>query len=189
MQYQLVNSGSIAEFIIKKSKFIASLYYLENEEQIKEKLLEFKKEHKDANHICYAYVLPSKEKYFDDDEPSGTAGLPILNLLKQNKLVNVLAVVIRYFGGVKLGSGGLIRAYANATKEALKLSEFKPFEVYKELEFATTYEELPLINHLKEEEWFQIAKKEFNEKVIITFTVKEEKIDELKQLLNTLFKR
>ena len=78
-----------------------------------------KKEYKDSTHICYAYIINSSEKCSDDGEPNGTAGLPILNILKKNNLTNVLAIVIRYFGGIKLGAGGLLRAYSDAANKAV----------------------------------------------------------------------
>ena len=104
------------EFIIKKSKFITKLYFVTSEIEIKNILDENKTEYKDATHICYAYILNNVERFNDDSEPSGTAGMPILNVLKNNNLNNVLCIVIRYFGGIKLGAGGLIRAYCSSSK-------------------------------------------------------------------------
>lgn len=105
---------------IKKSKFIGLYYYVEAVEEV-EKILEgLKKEHKKARHIPYAYKINNQIKKSDDKEPSGTAGLPILNIIEKNNLNNVLLVVIRYYGGIKLGAGGLIRAYSNAAKETIK---------------------------------------------------------------------
>lgn len=110
---------NINEIIIKKSKFIALIYNVSDKEQITNKLDELRKKYKDATHICYAYIIENQEKYEDDGEPSKTAGQPILNVLQKENLKNVLCVVIRYFGGIKLGAGGLIRAYSKACKEAL----------------------------------------------------------------------
>ena len=102
------------ELEISKSKFIAYKKDLTSLEEVKPFLLELKKEHKKARHICYAYVYKKEvisEKCSDDGEPSGTAGYPILNVIKKKNLTNVLVVVVRYFGGIKLGAGGLTRAY------------------------------------------------------------------------------
>ena len=109
--------------IIKKSKFICKLYRINNFEEINNILEKLKKEYNDSTHICYAYIIDGKEKCNDNGEPSGTAGMPILNVLKKNNLDHILAVVIRYFGGIKLGAGGLTRAYSNSTIEAINNSK------------------------------------------------------------------
>ena len=108
--------------IIKKSKFISKLYRINNIEEINNILEQLKKEYNDSTHICYAYIIDGKEKCNDNGEPSGTAGMPILNVLKKNNLDHILAVVIRYFGGIKLGAGGLTRAYSNSVIESLNNS-------------------------------------------------------------------
>ena len=95
------------EIIVKKSRFITKLYYLDDVEEVQ--------------HICYAYIINGKEKAVDDGEPSGTAGRPILNVIQKKNVTNVLVVVIRYFGGIKLGAGGLVRAYTASTSEVFKL--------------------------------------------------------------------
>lgn len=109
------------EIIIKKSRFITKLYYLDDVDEIQNIINNLKKEHKKCTHICYAYIINGKEKAVDDGEPSGTAGRPILNVIQKKNVTNVLAVVIRYFGGLKLGAGGLVRAYTSSTSEAFKL--------------------------------------------------------------------
>ena len=108
------------EIIIKKSKFITKLYKIDNVEEVNSILDNLKKEYKKATHICYAYSINGKEKAFDDGEPSHTAGLPILNIIHLKNLNNILIVVIRYFGGVKLGAGPLTRAYSNSASEVIK---------------------------------------------------------------------
>ena len=105
--------------IIKKSKFITKLYKIDNIDEIKDILDKLNKKYNDSTHICYAYIIDGKEKCSDNGEPSGTAGMPILNVLKKNNLDHILAVVIRYFGGIKLGAGGLTRAYSNSVIEAI----------------------------------------------------------------------
>lgn len=108
---------------IKKSKFLTFLHPIQTIEDAKNLILEYKRKYSDATHICYAYILDENTfKYYDDGEPSNTAGLPIYQVLKNNKLVYVFCVVIRYFGGIKLGSGGLCHAYANGAIEAVKLA-------------------------------------------------------------------
>ena len=136
-----------AEIVEKKSKFIANLYYVENKEQAENKIKELKKKYFDARHNCVAYrVIENEniiEKSSDDGEPSGTAGAPMLNILQKNNLCNVLVVVTRYFGGILLGTGGLVRCYSEATIRAIENAdkieicqgvEFKVRLEYSELE-------------------------------------------------------
>ena len=111
------------ELVINKSRFIAYKIELTSVEQVKEIIAKLKKEHKKANHVCYAYVYKGEvvsEKCSDDGEPGGTAGYPILNVIKKKNLTNTLVAVVRYFGGIKLGAGGLTRAYTKATAQVLK---------------------------------------------------------------------
>ena len=110
------------EIVINKSRFIAYKIDLTSVEQVKNEIEKLKKENKKANHVCYAFVYRGEtvnEKCSDDGEPSGTAGYPILNVIKKKNLTNVLVAVVRYFGGIKLGAGGLTRAYTKATAEVL----------------------------------------------------------------------
>lgn len=105
---------------IKKSKFIAVVMPISSINDAQNKIIKINKEHPNANHICYAYHFQEYTKSCDDHEPSGTAGIPILKALLGSKLENTLVCVIRYFGGIKLGSGGLIRAYSTMTSIALR---------------------------------------------------------------------
>lgn len=105
---------------IKKSKFIGLCYEISSPEEAKNIIESLKKEHKKARHIPYAYKIKNTAKKSDDKEPSNTAGLPIYNILERKELNNHLIAVIRYFGGIKLGAGGLIRAYSEAANEASK---------------------------------------------------------------------
>ena len=111
------------EIIIKKSKFITKVYNINNVDEVKNILENLKKEYKKATHFCYAYSINGQEKAFDDGEPSHTAGIPILNIIHMKKLNNILIVVIRYFGGVKLGAGPLTRAYSKSASEIIKKLE------------------------------------------------------------------
>lgn len=106
--------------IFKKSKFIGLLYKINEVEEVTKILKDLKTKHKKATHITYAYIINNNEKTFDDKEPKNTAGLPILNVLKKNNSNNTLCVVIRYYGGIKLGTGGLIRAYSKTTNNLIK---------------------------------------------------------------------
>lgn len=117
----IIDKNAENEIIIKKSRFITKLYYIEDVNKVNDIINELKKEYKKCTHICYSYIIGPNAKAVDDGEPSGTAGKPILNVLQKKDMTNVLCVVIRYFGGIKLGAGGLVRAYTKSASEAIKL--------------------------------------------------------------------
>lgn len=121
--YKTIKNSTEGEYKEKGSKFIAYAFEINSEQEFKAVLEDIKKQHFKARHHCYAYAIgPEHEKYRynDDGEPSGTAGLPIYNQIKSLGLTNIAIIVVRYFGGTKLGVPGLIRAYKSATKEALE---------------------------------------------------------------------
>jgi uncharacterized YigZ family protein len=106
---------------IKKSKFIGYYYEVDTIDEINDILKELKKEHKKAKHLPYAYKIDNLVKKSDDKEPSNTAGSPIFNIIEKNNLNHTLIVIVRYFGGIKLGAGGLIRAYGTTAKETINI--------------------------------------------------------------------
>ena len=116
---QTIKNNTNNEIIIKNSRFICCLYKIKELDDIASYLTNIKSIHKDATHYCYAYILNDLKKSSDDGEPSGTAGFPILKVLENNNLNNILAIVIRYFGGIKLGAGGLVRAYTKSVTNTL----------------------------------------------------------------------
>ena len=115
--------GKTAEVTEKKSRFVANIFHVENVTEADEKIKQINKKYYDAKHNCYAYIVDGIEKCSDDGEPSKTAGAPILDILKKNQFTNVLVIVTRYFGGILLGTGGLVRAYSEATKRAIENSD------------------------------------------------------------------
>lgn len=123
MNYLSIQSPCLHEIEIKKSRFICYLFPIKSVKEANEHLVQLRKEHYKAAHCCYAYILndnASIQKASDDGEPSGTAGVPMLEVLKQQDLTYILAAVVRYFGGTKLGTGGLIRAYGQSVSHALE---------------------------------------------------------------------
>ncbi len=164
------------EIEIKNSKFIAKIYKTEKEE-ILNILEKIKKEHPKATHYCYAYNSKNYKKSSDDNEPTGTAGKPILNVLEKEKLENVLVVIIRYFGGIKLGAGGLIRAYTKATTEALKKAIYQEIQEAYKVRIQFPYSEEKNINYLIQEK--NILKKEFQENIIYECIIEKDKINNL----------
>lgn len=107
--------------IIKNSKFITNLFIVENIEEVNKYLNLIKDKYRDANHNCYAYIVDNIRKCSDDGEPSGTAGIPMMKVLEHKELNNVLVIVTRYLGGIKLGAGGLVRAYTNSVSKTLDI--------------------------------------------------------------------
>ncbi len=162
--------------VINKSKFIGIIKKVYSSEEIDEIIKEAKKKYYDATHICYAYILPNKEKYNDDNEPMGTAGIPILDVLKKNDLCYLIAIVIRYFGGIKLGSNGLIRAYSN-TISTLINDNIKDIEKGFLIRIEENYNNSDLINYLLKDA--NIIKKEYQEEIIIEAIVNKKTLDKL----------
>lgn len=115
-----INSNIETIYEIKNSKFITLLYKIDNNFNLDNILKEVKDKYPKANHYCYAYRLINKEKASDDGEPGGTAGIPMLNVLIKEDIINILVIIVRYFGGIKLGAGGLIRAYTKSLTTALE---------------------------------------------------------------------
>ena len=166
--------------IIKKSKFITELYKVNNISEINNILNVLKKDYKDSTHVCYAYIVNGKEKCSDDGEPSGTAGIPILNILKKNNLNNILAVVIRYFGGIKLGAGGLVRAYSNSVNDTLKLTDIIELTEGYLVELEFTYDQVKLVDYILINK--KIINKEYNDNITYNFYLNEKELDFIPEL-------
>lgn len=129
------------EMIIDKSRFIGQLYPISSVDEAEQLLDQIRIKHREANHNCYAYIINDGNimKASDDKEPAKTAGIPILEVLKHHQLTNVLCVVTRYFGGIKLGAGGLIRAYSNATAAVIKAAELYQIQMCPTIKMVIPY--------------------------------------------------
>ena len=176
-----VQGESYAEYVIKKSKFIARAVHITTEEEAQAYLRDGKKQYWDARHNCYAYQLGmnfEKQKSSDDGEPSGTAGKPILEVLKNKSLTNTLIVVTRYFGGIKLGTGGLIRAYGTAAVAALDNAIIEDYIDCRILYLQTDYSFLSATERLLPDFEAVITKRDFADFVGLTVEVPEDKADE-----------
>lgn len=175
------------EIIINKSKFICHLMPTLNSSEANEFISDIKSKYKDARHNCVASITEDgrNAKISDDGEPSNTAGKPMLDILQKNNLVNITAVVTRYFGGIKLGAGGLIRAYSSSVKEALNNTNIYQIVTYKIYEITLTYQELNKFEHI-DFNYIEINK-EFNEKINIQVGLNEVNYQlELKKLTDQL---
>lgn len=172
--------------IIDKSKFITTLFPVQTVEEINQILASTKKKYYDATHNCYAYIIDDGkvQKCSDDGEPSKTAGFPMLDVLKKNNLTNILAITTRYFGGIKLGAGGLIRAYSSSVSEALKNILF-----YTTKQLAVYEVKIPYSDYSKNIDFWNsqmIKSSLFAEDVILNIAFYEENvtqsIDKIKNL-------
>lgn len=166
-----IKEASIYQYEIKKSKFITLLYPISSLEEVDSILQQVKISYKDATHCCFAYNFKNIQKFSDDGEPSGTAGLPIMEVLNKKELNNILCIVVRYFGGIKLGAGGLVRAYSKAVRDAIIQNEIIELVEGYLIKLETTYEEQKQLDYLFSN---QIIKKEFNEKVFYYLEIKKE---------------
>ena len=131
---------TINTIVIEKSRFICYMKRIRSEDEYRQYVSEIRKKHHDATHVCSAMICHNIRRSSDDGEPSGTAGAPILNVLDKNGLDETCALVVRYFGGIKLGAGGLIRAYSSATSECLKIGKLAMDAVLNKYQLKLSYE-------------------------------------------------
>ena len=163
--YKTISEISEGWYKDKGSKFTAFAHHIKSEEEAKTVLDKYKTEHPNARHHCYAYRLdPKGEKFraYDDGEPGGTAGKPILNQLLSNELTNIIVVVVRYSGGVKLGVSGLINAYKQATSEAIKESNIIEKDICNYFEVNFNYDQMPLVMKWTKQQPILIINQDFN---------------------------
>lgn len=160
-----------SEYEISRSKFISLMIPLENKDDVKEIIKDIQKEYPKATHYCYAYVFDGSSKSNDDGEPSQTAGRPILEVILKNNLNRVLIVVVRYFGGIKLGAGGLTRAYVQGATSVIGVSELYHDEVRKIYQLIVDYNQVDVLNLYLRKNNFDIVDINYDEKVIYQVSV------------------
>ena len=161
-----------AELVEKKSKFIAKIVKVTSEEDAMNVLKSIKKEHRDARHNVFAYrIANGSERFSDDGEPSGTAGVPILDILRGEKLQNVLVVVTRYFGGVLLGTGGLVKAYSGATKDAIAQAEKVEMKLCNEYSVEIDYNYHNILLHYFKEDLIIVRDTEYTNNICLSIIV------------------
>lgn len=189
--YYTIKTDDSYELIIKKSRFICHLKRVESEKEAQDFIHQIKKTHYKATHNCSAFILrtnPITKRSSDDGEPSGTAGMPMLEVLSRQNLTNVVAVTTRYFGGVKLGAGGLIRAYSSSVSEALKKIGIVIGEAYEELILTLQYSQQGNFDYFLEKNP-QYFLKDTNYLADVTFKVmvKKEEVPLFKEEITNLF--
>ncbi|WP_018362542.1 IMPACT family protein [Hoylesella nanceiensis] len=187
--YLTIQDKSEGIYTEKRSKFLAFAHPVETIDEIKDLLTDYKKKYYDARHVCYAYMLGPERTDFranDDGEPSSTAGKPILGQINSRELTNILVVVIRYFGGVKLGTSGLIVAYREAAAEALSAATVIEKTIEETVTFTFPYVMMNSVMRVVKELNPRIVEQKYDETCIITLAIKRSMAPMLEERLNKL---
>lgn len=191
-EYNTIMENNTSTFVEKKSKFICNIFHVDNEEDAKTQINKIRKEYYDARHTVFAYIVLDDnnkiERFSDDGEPSGTAGKPLLEILKQKNIINVLVTVTRYFGGILLGTGGLIRAYSNTALICLEQSKICNMIKSDIINFEVNYDEIDKIKYYCDKNLYKIEKIQYEQNIILDVLVNNTKtedfIENIKKILN-----
>lgn len=178
------------EMVIKKSRFICSIGRVDTEEAAQEFIAQVQTANRKANHNCFAYMVGDDDQIqreSDNGEPSGTAGVPILESLQLAKLHNVVAVVTRYFGGIKLGAGGLIRAYSNVTTNAIHQAGLVQRVIQTAVDITVSYAQHDKLLYFLKEQQIEVANEAYGADVTVTIFVDQAAMDDLITLLTNRF--
>lgn len=183
--FNTIEEENSAEITEKKSKFIANIYNVESKEEAEEKIKQIKKKYYDAKHHCFAFSIIEEngitQKSSDDGEPSGTAGAPILNIIKSNNLQNVLIIVTRYFGGILLGTGGLTRAYSEAAGTVVEQSKLIQKETGMEIELEIDYNDNEKFKYYCQKNNINIIKIEYAENILYKIELNEKEYKKIEE--------
>ena len=176
-----IKDNIVNEVIIKKSKFITFLYRVDDIESVNSYLDSLNDKYKDATHICYAYIIDNVKRFSDNGEPGGTAGMPILGVLENKNLDHILCCVVRYFGGIKLGANGLVRAYSSSCSEAISNSCIVDLVPGNTCSISFNYDDTKVVDSLLSKG--VIINKSYNDKVTYTFKIDVENLESTKSEL------
>lgn len=190
MNYKTITSNHTTEEEIKKSRFICHLKRVTSEEEARDFIAVIKKEHYRANHSCSAMIIGENsevKRSSDDGEPSGTAGVPMLTVLEKQELTNVVAVVTRYFGGIKLGAGGLIRAYTGSVAQALNEIGLVTVKEQVGLQVILTYPQYQTFANFLEQENLEEFNTQFLEYVTSDIYTDEDRLSDLQSALTEFY--
>ncbi len=175
-----IQNEVIDDFIINKSEFITYLKRVESEDEAKEYIDEIKKLHPKATHHCQAFIIDENiQRSNDDGEPSGTAGIPMLEVLRKRNMELIVAVVVRYYGGIQLGAGGLIRAYSKGVNDALNSADLYDVLIMKKFSVSVDYQYADQINHLLSN--LTILDTQYEMKVTFTFLNETNELNDMIQ--------
>ena len=170
-----IKFNSTNEIVIKNSRFITLLFKIYDDTDIDKIFDSVKISYPKATHYCYAYITKSYKKSSDDGEPGGTAGMPMLNVLEKEEMINILAITVRYFGGIKLGAGGLVRAYSKSVREAIMNSSIIGIDEGYYVRLDVSYEEQRNLDYILRNH--VILEKEYLEKVTYNVLIPKNNID------------
>lgn len=187
-EYKTVETAASDEFIEKKSRFIGYVMPVKTQDEAVAFINKIKSKHWDATHNVYAYVLKDNniQRYSDDGEPSGTAGVPVLDVILKSDVVDVCVVVTRYFGGTLLGAGGLVRAYAHGSKIALEAGHIISMGLCSVLQADVDYSFYYRLSKFLEDNGANIESTDYADNVKVTFSISKSKADELSTKLTDL---
>lgn len=180
--YKTISTLAEGQYSEKRSKFLAFAIPVTNVEEVKQHVAEYQKKYYDARHVCYAYMIGAERLDFranDNGEPSGTAGKPILGQINSNELTNILIIVVRYFGGVKLGTSGLIVAYRLAAAEAIANAEIVERTVDVDIDFTFEYPFMNDVMRIVKEEEPQIISQGYDSDCTMTLRIRKGLMDKL----------
>ena len=185
IEFKTIEKENSAEIVEKKSRFIANIYNVESKEEAEEKIKQIKKKYYDAKHHWFAFSIIEEngitQKSSDDGEPSGTAGAPILNIIKSNNLQNVVIIVTRYFGGILLGTGGLTRAYSEAAGKVVEQSELIQKEPGMEVELEIDYNDNEKFKYYCQKNNVNIIKIEYTENILYKIELNEKEYKKIEE--------
>lgn len=190
-QYHTISENSVGEgyYTEKRSKFLAFAHHVETVEEVKSIVSAYRKQYYDARHCCYAYMLGPEQKAFrvnDDGEPSSTAGKPILGQINSAGLTDILIVIVRYYGGVNLGTGGLIVAYRTAAADAIANATIEVRQVEETIKYDFTYPMMNDVMRIVKEMQPQVVDQQFDNTCSITLRIRKREAEQLRSRLNKL---
>ena len=188
-EYQTIQGTSEGYYTEKRSKFLAFAHHVETTDDIKTLLAQYRKKYYDARHVCYAYMLGADRQDFranDDGEPSSTAGKPILGQINSNELTDILIVVVRYYGGVNLGTSGLIVAYREAAADALAHATRETRQVEERITYSFTYPQMNDVMRIVKDMNPRIISQTFDNTCEIVLSIRKSEADQLRNRLNGL---
>lgn len=188
-EYRTIANSSEGYYTEKRSKFLAFAHHVENVDEVKELLAAYRKKYYDARHVCYAYMLGAECTEFranDDGEPSSTAGKPILGQINSNELTDILIVVVRYYGGVNLGTSGLIVAYREAAADALAHSTIETRQVEELVKYSFAYPQMNDVMRIVKDMNPRIISQTFENTCEIVMSIRKSEADQLRGRLAQL---
>ena len=188
-EYKTIKNNSEGFYSEKRSKFLAFAHHVESVDEVKELIAQYRKKYYDARHVCYAYMLGANREEFranDDGEPSSTAGKPILGQINSNELTDILIVVVRYYGGVNLGTSGLIIAYREATADAIAHAEIETRQVEEDVTYDFPYVMMNDVMRIVKEMQPRIISQTYDNTCQIKLSIRKSEAEQLRQRLKKL---